>query len=264
MKRFASTLVLVCGLSLGSPAVADYGMDNAFSLMMRMMLTMMNIMMGGGEGMNAWSSFGTSFGDPWDDWSGGKPWNSLGSRGWPGSWYSPWLPAFSNRSGGAMPWGMYGMPWNGPIPGAGGTPRVNLNGLWLSSGGDVLDIRGNRFELGGAGQVAIYGTLMTDGHRLVTHTPQLNITRRYLMRRYPGGFVLQDPRGEVLTFQRISRETIARYAVGSYAPRGRPYGQIAESIYDNLYGDTYGDSGTDTSYGYQSPIAPAQDEYSNR
>jgi len=155
-----------------------------------------------------WNSFGSS---PWNNpgmspW-GGSPWNSFGSSPWGGS---PW-----NNSGGT-PWNGYqGDPYGGgyDYPATWGAPGYGneipppypdsslLDGRWFGNSGEVLEIRGNRFQLRTAG-AGIAGALRITNNIVSLYSPQTNTVTRYSFMRNQSQLLLSNGSGTVLTFRK--------------------------------------------------------------
>jgi len=254
MKSKRAIAVLLCALLL--PAAPSQASDDIFSIMFRMMLTMMNVMansmnsntgfsnwggnnwgpgsglgmagwplasgfggMGGWPGMNSWSGMNPWTGmSPWsgmNSWTGMNPWSGYG--GVPGTGFSPW-----SYQGGGNPWGgSWGNPfsgvigpgqlpgaWNQPYPGLGygGYPEDYtdtslLDGRWFGASGDVLEIRGDRFQLM-AGAVAISGVVRVDNNILSLYSPDTDTLTQYTFVRNQTELLLQDVTGEVLAYRR--------------------------------------------------------------
>jgi hypothetical protein len=168
MQHKRSTLLLIAALLVPVPPAVASG-ENMFSLMFRMMLTMMNVMSGAMLNSNGWgnntlgnnnwlnnfsnglggfNSFNmgmqafpmmNGIGSPWSSF-GGTPWNSMGMMPWSTMGLSPW-----NGMGGS-PWSAWGNPWGrgwgtpyggrypGYLPG-GGAPGWGGYGYPINYGG---------------------------------------------------------------------------------------------------------------------------------
>ena len=236
----ALVLACALSLPVSNPAqaVADDMFSIMFRMMLVMMNVMSNSMLnntnsGWGNnlggfnsfnmGMNAlpmmsgmgspWSSFGTS---PW----GVTPWNNPGMSPWGGS---PWN-SFGSSPWGGSPWNNYGgMPWSGNqwnpydngydypatwgAPGYGNEippprPEVSLlDGRWFGNSGEVLEIRGNRFQLRTAG-ATIGGALSITQNIVNLYSPQTNTVTRYTFMRNQSQLFLSNGSGTVLTFRK--------------------------------------------------------------
>jgi hypothetical protein len=181
-----------------------------------------------GSGWNSWSSPFNSLGSGWNSWPamgslaglgvlpGMYPWSGMG--GWPGTGVSPWSlppgggpwgsplaggynPATLSGPGGIPPaGGLPGWPggWNG-IPG-GGYGVSPLDGQWYGNTGEVLKIRGNRFQLSN-GWYRVQGVLEVGNNLVRMFTPQTGSLQVYTFVRNQTGLVLQDTSGQVLVFQ---------------------------------------------------------------
>lgn len=169
--------------------------------------------MGGWPGMNPWSGV--------NPWSGMNPWSGYG--GFPRGGYSPW-----SYSGGANPWSN---PWGNPFaggmnpgrfPGAGSPPYPGLgysgypedytdtsllDGRWYGASGDVLEIRGNRFQLM-AGPVGISGVVRVDNNIISLYSPETDTLTQYTFVRNQTELLLQDVTGEVLAYRRDSYDYV--------------------------------------------------------
>lgn len=237
MKHKRATVVFICSLSLSLPAVAD-DFGDMFGVMFRMMLTMANIMSSAMDNSNSWNSWSSpfnSFGSGWNSWpamgslaglgvlpgmntwSGMNPWSGMG--GWPGTGLSPWSlspggsPWGSPLAGGVNPATLSG-PGGVPFPGGGfpawpggwnrfpggGYGVSLLDGKWYGSTGEVLEVRGNRFQLR-SGQYRVQGVLEVGNNLVRMFTPQTGSLQVYTFVRNQTELVLQDTSGQVLVFR---------------------------------------------------------------
>lgn len=227
MQNKRAILLLLCALSLPLPAPA-LAADDLFSIMFRMMLTMMNVMANAveddGGGFNDWGLGGTnSLGmgmtgmpmmsgmtgmSPWA--SGMSPWSYAAPGG--GGWGNP----FSGAP--AQWWSPGGM--NYPVPGGNGLPAFNrgaapvpgpysrqpeedslLGGKWYGNTGEILEVRGNRFRLQ-AGKTAITGVVRIENNIVHLFSPQTGTVTRYTFVRNQTDLILQDVSGRLLNFHK--------------------------------------------------------------
>ncbi len=237
-----AALLLACALSLPVSMPAQAMADDMFSVMFRMMLVMMNVMSGamlgntgsnwgnnlGGlnsfsMGMNAFpmmSGFGSpmsGFGSPWNSFGsspwGASPWNTPGMSPWGGT---PW------NSFGGLPWsGNQGVPYGGGYdnPASWGAPGYGneippphpdfslLDGRWFGNSGEILEIRGNRFQLRTAG-AAIGGALSITNNIVSLYSPQTNTVTQYSFMRNQSQLFLSDGSGTVLTFSKYPADNM--------------------------------------------------------
>ncbi len=233
MHNKRAILILLCALSLPLPVQAS---DDIFSIMFRMMLTMMNVMANAADddsgafnnwGMNNWDLGGTnSLGMgmttlPMMSGMGAmNPWSSYGMLPSSGMGMSPWSQAMPGAggwgnpfSGAATPWmpggGMnYPFPGSGmPVPVPGGTGGYQpqgqesslLDGRWYGDSGDILEVRGNRFRLQ-AGKTAITGVIRIENNIVNLFSPQTGTVTRYTFVRNQTDLLLQDATGRLLNF----------------------------------------------------------------
>jgi hypothetical protein len=238
MKNKRAIVVLLCALLLPAPSTA-HASDDIFSIMFRMMLTMMNVMansmnnnnsfnnwggnsgwgngmgmagfpmlgglggMGGWPGMSPWSGM-----NPWSGY-GGMPGNSMGMSPWSYSQGGgPWSNAWGNPFMGGMSPALAPGAAHAPYPGVGygGYPEdysdtALLEGRWYGISGDVLEIRGNRFRLM-AGQLGITGAVRVDNNILSLYSPDTDTLTQYTFVRNQTELLLQDVTGEVLAYRR--------------------------------------------------------------
>jgi hypothetical protein len=94
------------------------------------------------------------------------------------------------------PWAM--QPWPGPHRGH------DLQGVWLSPGGEMLAMLGSRFELRSAGGETIAGQMRARGNRLWFRTA--GTTLHFLMRQRGDELLLIDPNNHLLAFRRLMRQ----------------------------------------------------------
>jgi hypothetical protein len=236
-RRRRATLLLACALSLPVSMPAQAVADDMFSVMFRMMMVMMNVMssamlnnsnsnwgnnLGGFNSFNMgmgtlpmMSGFGSpmsSFGSsPWgmSPWNspgmspwGGTPWNSFGSSPWNNPAGMPWSGNQGNPYGGG-----YDYPANWGAPGYGNeipppnTGTALLDGRWFGNSGEVLEIRGNRFQLRTAG-AGIGGALRITNNIVSLYSPQTNTVTHYSFMRNQSQLFLSNDGGTVLTFRK--------------------------------------------------------------
>ena len=221
MKRIIALVLLATMLHTPGTARSDAGTE-MFSLMFRMMLTMMNIM-GDMNTINT-GSMGTGFTSPWTmGWPAamGIP----GSMGWPGGMGMPggmtWPGGMGMPGGMTWPGGMGmpdGMNWFSPeyaysgLPGQQypdsmgfnpyGTNPGYLDGLWQGEGGDYLEIQGNRFTLS-EGNVSISGKLLVRENRLFMQSPQTGIAQRYTYFMREDYLLLRNEQGQSMLYRRV-------------------------------------------------------------
>lgn len=231
MQNKCATLILFCALLLPAPAPAS---DDLFSIMFRMMLTMMNVMAdavndesGGFDnwGLNNWdmgggSSLGMGTLPIMGGMTGLNPWSGYGMLPSSGMGMSPWSYGMPGStwgnpfSGGTGPWAIPGG-MNYPYPGTGtGAPPYNpgnypqqfegsslLGGKWYGYSGDILEVRGNRFRLQ-AGKTAITGVIRVENNIVSLFSPQTGTVTRYTFVRNQTGLILQDMSGRLLGFHK--------------------------------------------------------------
>lgn len=223
-------LILLCALSLPLPAPV-LASDDLFSIMFRMMLTMMNVMSEAVDdddgdfsnwGLNNWDMGGANYPGMtsmpmMSGMSGLSPWGmgmSPWSSGMPGSsWGNPF-------AGGASPWMAPGG-MNYPFPGAGngmpaysrggtgvpggylpqGEDALLLAGKWYGNSGEILEVRGNRFRLR-AGKTAITGVVSIENNIVKLFSPQTGTVTRYTFVRNQTELILQDASGRLLGFHK--------------------------------------------------------------
>ena len=183
-----------------------------------------------GSGWNSWPAMGSLAGFgvlpgmyPWSG-MGGWPGSSLGGwpgstlGGWPGTGLSPW-----SLSPGGVPWGPAptggfnpanlsgpgGGPFAGGLPGwPGGWNRFPgsgygispLDGSWYGSTGEVLQVRGNRFQLSN-GWNRVQGVLEVGNNLVRMFTPQTGSLQVYTYVRNQTGLVLRDTSGQVFLYR---------------------------------------------------------------
>jgi hypothetical protein len=225
MKHKSAILILIGALSLQQPAAANtYNGTDMFSLMFRMMLTMMNVMSSAGNSSN---SFGWPANSYWSSMSGMGGWPAMSSLyglgGWPGmnslgtlgGW--PGMNSFSGLGG--YP-GWMGPPW-ASVPGRGVPyPDVTrgtslLNGRWYGNTGEILEISGNRFRLR-SGQLTLTGVLKVANNILSLYGKQTGTVQHYQFVRNQTNLMLQDQQGQVLVFTR--RSYGSAYPLRAYTP----------------------------------------------
>ena len=224
-KRAILLLLCVLSLPLPSPALAS---DDLFSIMFRMMLTMMNVMANAADadsgGFNDWGMGMT--GVPMMSGMTGVPMMNgmTGMSPWT-SGMSPWSYATPD-SGWGNPFGGASTPWwspggmNYPLPGASGQPSFNrgaapvpgpyspqseehslLGGKWYGNTGEILEVRGNRFRLQ-AGKTAITGVVRIENNIVHLFSPQTGTVTRYTFVRNQTDLILQDGSGRLLNFHK--------------------------------------------------------------
>lgn len=161
-----------------------------------------------------WSSFGSpwnSLGTPWNSFA--SPWNSAGTP-W-GMAGSPWN-AYGLQPWGANPWSNPGTPFGGQFPGwqDNGYPATwgqreipppytaasLLDGRWFGTAGEVLEIRGNQFQLRTSG-ARLGGMLRVVNNIIHMYSPQTRTTTRYTFLRNQSELVLNNGTN-VLTFRK--------------------------------------------------------------
>lgn len=218
MHHKRAILLLLCALSLPlpSPALAS---DDLFSIMFRMMLTMMNVM------ANAADADSGGFND-WDMHMSGVPMMTgmTGVSPWV-SGMSPWTYA-APGGGWGNPFGGQTTPWwspggmNHPLPAGNGMPAFSrgavpvpgpyspqteedslLGGKWYGNTGEILEVRGNRFRLQ-AGNTAITGVVRIENNIVHLFSPQTGTVTRYTFVRNQTDLILQDVSGRLLSFHK--------------------------------------------------------------
>lgn len=194
--RSAVLGVLLLAASLASPPGMAAGFEPGdMNTMMRTMLSMMRL----------WNSFADadewSFNSHWDPdgwssmrdpWRGQRgpmpgPWGQApGPMGSPGFPVHPWRsPGYRSREG-----------W----PGGGGSAATGLDGRWVGSAGDLLEIRGNRIRITRPGQERMEGMLERRGDQLVVYSRGGAASTFQFERR--GQFLaLRDPSGRINLFR---------------------------------------------------------------
>ena len=137
MKNKRAIVVLLCALALPAPSTA-LASDDIFSIMFRMMLTMMNVMgnsMNTGNGFNNWGGNNWGLNNGWGNGLGMAGYPMMGGPGGMGGWpgMTPWS--------GMSPWS--GMnPWSGygglPASGMGMSPWSYAQGAnpWSNGWGN--------------------------------------------------------------------------------------------------------------------------------
>ena len=142
------------------------------------------------SGTGGWPGTGVS---PWSLPSGGAPWGSPLAGGF--------NPAMLSGPGGIpLARGLPGWPggWNGS-PG-GGYGISLLDGRWYGNTGEVLEVRGKRFQLSN-GRSRVRGVLEVGNNLVRMFTPQTGSLQVYTFVRNQTGLVLQDASGQVLVFR---------------------------------------------------------------
>ena len=239
MKNKRASVVLLCALLLPAPSTT-LASDDIFSIMFRMMLTMMNVMansvnnnnsfnnwggnngwgngmgmagfpmMSGLGGMGGWPGMSPMSGmNPWSGYGGGLPANGMGMSPWSysqggGPWNNGWGNPFMGGMSPALAPGTAHAPY--PDMGYGGYPEdysdtALLEGRWYGISGDVLEIRGNRFRLM-AGQLGITGVVRVDNNILSLYSSDTDTLTQYTFVRNQTELLLQDVTGEVLAYRR--------------------------------------------------------------
>jgi hypothetical protein len=245
MKNKRASVVLLCALLLPAPSTT-LASDDIFSIMFRMMLTMMNVMansmnnnnsfnnwggnngwgngmgmagfpmmsglggMGGWPGMSPWSGM-----NPWSGYGGGLPANGMGMSPWSYSQgASPWSNGWGNPFMGGVNPALAPGSMQPPYPGVGygGYPEdysdtTLLDGRWYGASGDVLEIRGNRFRLM-AGQLGISGVVRVDNNIISLYSSDTDTLTQYTFVRNQTELLLQDVTGEVLAYRRYPFGTV--------------------------------------------------------
>lgn len=232
MQNKRAILILLCALTLPLPTPAAAS-DDLFSIMFRMMLTMMNVMADSVDddvgGFNDWGLGGTNaLGmTTMPMMSGMSPWG-LGMSPVSGMGMSPWSAAMPGSTwgnpftGGASQWmspgGMYspfpgtgnGMPAFTPggmgvpgsyLPQGQGEIAALLGGKWYGNSGEILDVRGNRFRLQ-AGKTSITGVISIKNNIVKLFSPQTGTVTRYTFVRNQTDLILQDASGRLLGFHK--------------------------------------------------------------
>jgi hypothetical protein len=239
MQNKRPILILLCALSLPLPAPV-VASDDLFSIMFRMMLTMMNVMADAADdgtggfnnwGLNNWDMGGTnSLGmgmttmPMMSGISGMNPWSGYGMSPVSGMGMSPWSSAMPGSSwgnpftGGTSPWmspGGMNYPYQGrgmPAFGPGGTGAPGshqpqgqgaslLGGKWYGNSGEVLEVRGNRFRLR-AGKTTITGVISIENNIVKLFSPQTGTVTRYTFVRNQTDLILQDASGRLLGYHK--------------------------------------------------------------
>lgn len=218
MKNKRASLLLIFSLIFSAPASAD-GFSDMFGFMFRMMFTMMDAMSdvmnddsdewGGGPitymvpGLSPWSGM-SPMGSPLYGMGGipgygGFPANAGSFPQWPTAYpyASPgWNNCGGNKRcsigrGGYQPYGGYGyQPY----------PVATLNGQWVESSGEILEIRGNRFRLRN-GRNAVSGTLQANNNVVNLYIPRTGAVTQYTYVRNQNGLLLKDVSGKILNFR---------------------------------------------------------------
>ena len=209
-------LLLACALSLPVSTPAQAMMDNMFAVMFKMMLVMMNVMSDAmlgnnnnwGNSLGGLNSFNlgmstlpmmSGFGSPSSN-SGQIPWSM-----------SPWNSGggnpFAGRSPGSFPGNAYG-----PYGGGQGSPAMYgaparypaislLEGRWYGNSGEILEVRGNRFQLRTA-RAALGGRIGIKNNIVNLYSPQTNTVTRYSFVRNQSELLLNNGSGVMLTFRK--------------------------------------------------------------
>lgn len=239
-RRAALLLACALSLPVSMPAqaVADDMFSVMFRMMLVMMNVMSGAMLGNnnsswGNNLGGLNSFNmgmntfpmtSGFGSPWNSFGsspwGVSPWNNPGMSPWGGS---PWN-SFGSSPWGGSPWNSFGgTPWNGyqgdpysgghDYPATRGAPGYGneipppypdsslLDGRWFGNSGEVLEIRGNRFQLRTAG-AAIGGALRITNNIVSLYSPQTNTVTHYSFMRNQSQLLLGNGSGTVLTFRK--------------------------------------------------------------
>ena len=157
-------------------------------------------------GGSPWSSWGnpwsSTWGAPWSAW--GKPWGSAWNNPWSRGWGNPWRNGRGMPYGGGYPGyspGGYGFPisYGTSPPGGGYGGHALLDGRWYGNNGEILQIRGNRFQLQD-GANGLKGMIRINDNLVDMYSPQTNTTTSYTFVRNQTGLLLQDANGNVLSF----------------------------------------------------------------
>jgi hypothetical protein len=207
IKRRKRAAVLLAGallLPVATPSQAV--VDDMFGVMFRMMLVMMNVMSDAmlGNDNNWGNNFGgmnslnmgmsaapmmSGFGSPWSGF-GNSPWNSSGGypfAGAPGNAYAPYAGGYGSPS-------RYGAP--PPYP-----ATSLLEGRWYGNSGEILEVRGNHFQLRTAA-AALGGKLSIENNIVSMYSPQTNTVTRYTFMRNQSELLLNNGSGVVQAFRK--------------------------------------------------------------
>lgn len=219
VKHRRVILLLLLSLSFPSPVLAD-NFSDMFGFMFRMMFSMMNAM----TDIRGYDSRGWGQANPYlspgpTAFPGMHPMHGLagipGYGGFPANaWSYPRFPPAWNNSrsiyGGGRHCCPMGRGWNRRYGGPGFQPYpvvTPLDGQWVGSRGEFLEVRGNRFRLRN-GWYVISGTLQANNNFVSLYTPRTGVVTRYTFFRSQNALLLRSASGLVLDFR---RHTVRRY-----------------------------------------------------
>ncbi len=180
-------LLLLAVLSSTSGAAGygsgQYGEKHPFMESMKLMMDAMGLDKSAGGGSDWWRSA------PNQSFSG-SPWNQT----WPGMMSS-------------MPGATAGQQMMRQMPGSNSPwyplAASELDGVWQGQGGDLLEIRGDRFRLAGGAGRHIEGQLRTQGNVISMRNARTEATRSYEYAVHQGRLALRDPYGQLMLYRRV-------------------------------------------------------------
>jgi hypothetical protein len=86
-----------------------------------------------------------------------------------------------------------------------GAGQQDLSGTWRGSGGDLVIIQGNHARLyGNDERIHCDCVFWIYGDRLISYSPQTDVTHTYVFERRGNRFALQDETGQIMIYERVS------------------------------------------------------------
>jgi len=79
----------------------------------------------------------------------------------------------------------------------------DIDGSWKSSGGDILVIKGNQYQIMSRNQLTSTGTLSMQGNKIRTFSPATNVLKEYDYVKKGDLLMVKDTQNNTLMFQRL-------------------------------------------------------------